>query len=146
MTQQYTKPLPTMRMNPALSQAFWDATKRHEVVIPHCKTCNRFHFYPREQCPYCMSDKLEWVKVSGEGRLYAYTVVYQPMSPAFNNDVPYINCVIELNEGVRLPSNLVDVNVADYMGDAPKDKINQAVVPVFEDVTPEWTLLKFKPA
>ena len=146
MTQpQYRKPLP-VPMNPSLTKPYWDALKRHEVVIPRCKHCNRFFMYPREQCPYCMSSDLEWAKVSGEGRLYSYTIVYQPMSPAFNADAPYINCVIELAEGVHLASNLVDIDVQEYHGEAPKDKINQRVVPVFDDVTPEWTLLKFRPA
>ena len=146
MTQQYTKPLP-LRMNPALAQAFWNGLRQHEVMVPHCKTCNRHYSYPRERCPYCMSENQEWSKASGEGRLYSYTVVCQSSDPAFRADVPYITCVVELNEGARVVSNLVNVDVQEYLAvDAPKTKIGQRVVPVFDDVTPEWTLLKFKPA
>jgi len=144
MTQQYNKPLP-VKMNPALAQPYWDALKRHEIVLPHCQTCGITFWYPREQCPNCMSNKIDWVPSSGEGRIYSYTVVYQPLSPAFNADVPYINCVVELNEGVHIVSNLIDVNpTQDWMGDAPKTKINTPVTPVFEDVTPEVTLLKYR--
>ncbi|MBI2872803.1 MAG: Zn-ribbon domain-containing OB-fold protein [Chloroflexi bacterium] len=137
MTTQYKKPVPRP-LNPEHTKPFWDAAKRHELVLPRCTKCSRYHFYPREECPYCMTPTLEWVKVSGKGRLYTYNVVYQPQNRAFVSEVPYVYAVIQLEEGVKMVSNIVG---------RPKEelKVDMPVEAVFEDVTPEWTLVKFKP-
>ena len=107
--------------------------------MPRCKSCRHMFFYPREQCPQCFSAELEWVKVSGRGRLYTYTVVRRPADPAFNDDVPYVFAVVELEEGPRMVSNVVECGI-----DAVK--IDMPLAAVFDDVTPEWTLVKFRPA
>lgn len=138
MTTEYKKPLPRP-MHPELTKPFWEAAKRHELVMPRCKTCDHFFFYPREECPRCLSTNLEWAKVSGRGRLYSYTVVRQPANPAFNDDVPYVYAVVQLEEGPRMVSAVVDCPLEELRVDMP-------LVAVFDDVTPEWTLVKFKPA
>ncbi len=135
---EYTKPLPRP-LNPELSQPFWDATKRHELVLPRCTRCGRFHFYPREVCPHCSAQSLEWVPASGRGRLYTYTIIHQPENRAFAADVPYAHCIVRLDEGVAMVANVVDCPLEDLRVDMP-------LVAVFDDVTPDWTLVKFKPA
>ncbi len=144
MTTEYTKPLPIPgglhgTTLGDFTKPFWEATKRHELVIQRCRTCDRFFFYPRELCPTCLSDNLEWAPVSGRGRVHAFTIVYQPNDPRFNEDVPYVYAVIQLDEGARMISNVIDIEPHDVQVDMP-------VVAVFEDITPEWTLVKFKPA
>jgi hypothetical protein len=86
-----------------------------------------------------LSTNLEWVKVSGRGRLHTYTIVHQPANPAFRDDVPYVYAVVQLDEGPRMVSNIVE---------CPLDalKVDMPLEAVFDDVTPEWTLVKFKPA
>ncbi len=138
MTTEYKKPLP-LPANPELTKPFWEAAKRHELVLPRCKKCNHLFFFPREVCPVCLSPELEYAQVSGKGRLHTFTVVHQPGNPAFNDDVPYIYAVIQLDEGPRMISNLVDCSIEDA-------KVDMPVTVVFDDVTPEWTLVKFKPA
>ncbi len=138
MNTKYKKPLPRPEA-PELTKPFWEATKRHELVLPRCKDCDHFFFYPREVCPVCLSPKLEYARVSGKGRLHTFTVVRQPVNPAFNDDVPYIYAVIQLDEGPRMVSNLVECSIEDA-------KVDMPVTVVFDDVTPEWTLVKFKPA
>jgi len=138
MTTQYNKPLPTP-VNPELSKPFWDPAKRHELVMPRCRNCSNLFFYPRELCPNCLSDNTEWVPVTGKGRVYSYTVVYQPASPAFQPEAPYIYAVVQLNEGTRMPTNLVDCEI-----DAVE--LEMPVEVVFDDVTDDVTLVKFKPA
>ena len=138
MTSTYDKPLP-VPTNPELSKPFWDAAKRHELVVPRCKRCSNLHFYPRELCPICLSSDLEWVPISGRGRVYSFTVVYQPANRAFAQETPYVFAMIQLDEGPRLISNVVEVPVEDV-------KVDMPVVVVFDDVTPEVTLVKFKPA
>ena len=107
--------------------------------MPRCKTCSNLFFYPREVCPTCLSSDLEWVPVSGNGKLYSYTVVHQPGIPSFQEDSPYIFAMVQLDEGPRMVANLVECPVEEAKMDMP-------VTVVFDDVTPEVTLVKFKPA
>lgn len=133
-----TKPLPRPA-NKALTKPFWDAAKRHELVMQRCNTCSAWIFYPREQCPNCFSQDLGWAPVSGRGRVYAFTVVHQPGHPAFGADAPYVFATIQLDEGVRMVSNVVGIE--------PKDvKVDMPVVAAYDEVSPEWTLVKFRPA
>jgi hypothetical protein len=82
---------------------------------------------------------MEWVPVSGRGRLHSFTIVYQPANAAFRDDVPYVYAVVQLDEGPRLVSNVVQCDPEALQVDMP-------LVAVFDDVTPEWTLVKFRPA
>jgi uncharacterized OB-fold protein len=77
--------------------------------------------------------------VSGRGRVYTYTIVYQPAHPGFQAEAPYAYAIVQLDEGVRCPTNIVECKPEDVRVDMP-------VVAVFDDVSPEWTLVKFKPA
>ena len=137
MTTHQDKPLP-LAVNPDLTGPFWEAAKRHELMMQRCKKCGEYVWYPRESCGSCLSPELEWVKMSGRGRLHSYTVIYQPASPAFRGDVPYIYAMVQLDEGPRMVSNLVDCSTEEAYIDMP-------VVATFDDVTPEWTLVKFRP-
>jgi uncharacterized OB-fold protein len=84
-----------------------------------------------------LHNNLEWARVSGRGRLHSYTIVYQPASAAFRDDAPYIYAVVQLDEGPRMTSNLVDA-------DPETIQVGQPVEVVFDDVTPEITLPKFR--
>jgi|TARA_B100001971_G_scaffold155637_1_gene145140 hypothetical protein len=86
-----------------------------------------------------MSSKLEWTQVSGKGRLYSFTLVRQPVNPVFQEDVPYAYAMVQLAEGPRMISNIVECDVTALEIDMPLEA-------VFDDVTPECTLVKFKPA
>jgi len=138
MTTEYAKPLPRPA-EPELTEAFWEGTKRGELLIPRCSFCDEFFWYPRENCPRCLKPGWEWTAVSGRARLHTYTTVYQPAHPAFADDVPYAFAVIQLDEGVRMMSNVVDCPVEDL-------EINMPLEVVFDSVTDDWTLVKFKPA
>ncbi len=138
MATDYRKPLPRP-LSPELTRPFWEAARRHELVMPRCTRCDHLFFYPRSECPRCLSNRLEWMKVSGRGRLHTYTVVYQPANAAFRDDTPYLYAVVQLDEGPRMVSNVVQCEIDVVRVDMPLEAI-------FEDVTPEWTLVKFKPA
>lgn len=135
-TTEYAKPLPRAT---AVSQEFWQAARRHELRLQRCRQCDEHIFYPRVVCPKCLSDGLEWVAVSGRGKVYSFTVVRRAMHPAFRADVPYVYGIVELEEGPRLTTNIV--------GCRPEDvRVDMAVEVVFDDVTPEVTLVKFRPS
>ncbi|HKZ50810.1 MAG TPA: Zn-ribbon domain-containing OB-fold protein [Dehalococcoidia bacterium] len=133
----YDKPTPVPE-HVAVTRPFWEGAKRHELLLPRCKRCDKFHFYPREQCPNCFSQDLEWTKVSGKARLHAYTIVHQAADPSFNDDVPFVHAVVQLYEGPRMVTNIVGI-------DPHEVKIDMPLEVVFDDVTPQWTLVKFKP-
>ncbi|HTT75586.1 MAG TPA: OB-fold domain-containing protein, partial [Candidatus Binataceae bacterium] len=99
----YRKPLP--KPSPA-SRPFWDAARRHELRVQHCAACNQYIYYPRDRCPHCMADKLEWRKVSGHGKVYSYTVVRRASTRSFA-DSPYVLAIVELAEGPHMTTNVV---------------------------------------
>jgi uncharacterized OB-fold protein len=138
MATASSKPLPRP-ISPEVTRPFWEAAKRHELVMPRCTTCDHLFFYPRSECPRCLSNHLEWVRVSGRGRLHTYTIVYQPANAAFRDDTPYIYAVVQLDEGPRMVSTVVPCDLDAVRVDMPLEAI-------FDDVTPECTLVKFKPA
>lgn len=133
--KEYRKPLPQPT---PWSKPFWDGCKRHEFLIQRCKDCQRPIFFPKLFCPYCLSPNPEWVKASGRGKVYTYTVVYSYGPTEFSEDTPYIIGVIDLEEGVRMMSNIVE---------CPPEKVrcDMEVEVVFDDVTEETTLPKFRP-
>jgi len=138
MVTEYQKPLPNP-LHRETSRPFWEAARRHELSMQRCTACGRLVWYPRELCPFCLSSRLEWVTLSGRGRLHSYTVIHQPANPAFQGDVPYIYAIVELEEGPRIVSNLVEC--------APEQaRIDMALEAVYDDVTAEVTLVKFRPA
>lgn len=85
---------------------FWEGCKDGRLMLPKCKSCGKVHFYPRPFCPHCDGRDLEWMRASGEGAVYSYAVVRQPLEKAFSDLLPYIIAVVELKEGVRMLSHV----------------------------------------
>jgi uncharacterized OB-fold protein len=82
---------------------------------------------------------LEWVQVSGRGRLHRFNIINQPANAAFRHDMPYVYAVVQLIEGPLMISNLVECELKAV-------SVGMPVEAVFDEVTSEWTLVKFKPA
>ena len=87
----------------------WDSLTAHALELQRCDGGGQVIFYPRPMCPSCMSDDLTWTKVSGRGVVHAFTIPHRHPNKAFAAEVPYVVALIELEEGVRLLSTLVDV-------------------------------------
>jgi uncharacterized OB-fold protein len=87
---------------------FWEGARAGELRIQWCRPCERFYFYPRPYCPTCLSEDVEWRTVSGRGSLASYNINYRPF-PVFKTDQPQVIALVELDEGVRLMSNIVGV-------------------------------------
>jgi uncharacterized OB-fold protein len=132
------KPMP-LQEHKTISQPFWDAAKRHELVMQRCKKCANYIHFPREQCPVCFAQYLEWARVSGNGRVYAFTNVHQAQHPAFQEETPYCFAIVQLDEGPRIVTNVVECSPDDVQCD-------MRVTVVFDDANADWTLVKFKPA
>ncbi|MFI6920342.1 Zn-ribbon domain-containing OB-fold protein [Nonomuraea spiralis] len=90
------------------TQPFWDGTAAGELRIQRCRTCERHYFYPRPSCPRCGGGDVEWVRATGRATLYSYVINHRP-APGFEAEGPYAIAVVELEEGVRMMTNIVGV-------------------------------------
>jgi uncharacterized OB-fold protein len=134
----YVKPLP--QPDP-VTAPYWESLKAHGMKIQRCNDTGKFFFYPRGLSPFTWSDNISWEPVSGKGKLHAFTIVHNNRAPGFSDEIPYVVAMIELDEGVRVMSNLIDVQA-----DPDHVKIGMPVELVYDDVTNEVTLPKFRPA
>lgn len=98
--------MPQTANEPASSaeRHYFEQLAQGRFVIPQCQDCARHHFYPRVVYPYCGSDALRWVEPSGRGEIYSTTIVR-----AKGGD--YTVCLVDLDEGPRLMSRVVDMPV-----------------------------------
>ena len=105
-----TDPATVTRMEPpvtALTEPFWDATRDQRLLIQWCTAHDHGVFYPREMCPISLEPTLEWREASGRGTVYSYTIESKPMFPGMRAMAPYVIALIDLDEGVRMLSNVV---------------------------------------
>jgi uncharacterized OB-fold protein len=134
---QYAKPLP---IPDPVTRPYWESLRAHAMEIQRCAACGRYVFYPRAVCPHCFGGPLVWRRVSGRGTVYAFTVVHRAPAPEFQADAPYVVALVDLEEGVRLMATLVGV-----AADPVRIAIGTPVEVVYDDVTPEVTLPRFRP-
>jgi uncharacterized OB-fold protein len=118
------------------TQPFWEAARKGKLLIKRCRACGRAHFYPRTFCPSCWSEDVEWMEASGRGTLYTYSIVYKNDLPPFPDRVPYIAAIIDLEEGPRMMSNVVDCPFEDLRVGMPlevgfRQETDEVTVPVF---------------
>jgi uncharacterized OB-fold protein len=129
------KPLPRASED---SAPFWEAAAKGELRLQQCGSCGLIRFPPALLCARCLSERAEWVALSGRGTVYSWIVVHQSQHPAFNADVPYNVAIIELDEGPRLHTNIVE---------CPNEQIHigMPVEVVFAKVSDDTALVKFRP-
>jgi uncharacterized OB-fold protein len=122
------------------TKPFWEGCRKRELLIQECDACGRFHFPPSGRCPHCGAAGSRWVKASGRGRVYSWIVVVHPVpKEVYAGDVPYVVALVDLDEGVRMATNLV--------GCDPKAVVAEMPVEVtFHDVGDDLTLPYFRPA
>ena len=137
MTNRQGRPLPVAD---DLSQPFWEAAKQQRLVVQRCRECSYFNHPPRPACDACQSQQLQFEPVSGQGTIYSFTVMHQPNVAGFENQIPYINILVELEEQPLLfmVSNLP-------ASDLDKIKIGGQVEVSFEEVDPDTALPQFRP-
>ena len=95
------EPCPT-----TLSAPHWDACKRNQLLAQQCHSCQQFVFPPQPFCPHCVTDTLAWQRSPGKGRIYSFTEIHRPQTPAYST--PYVATIIELDEGWHMLSNIID--------------------------------------
>ena len=133
---EYKKPLPQIQ---PFTEAFWKGTKNNQLLIQTCNSCGAKIFFPRRQCPKCWSEDLKWTQASGKATVYAFSVTYEGVEAAFKDDLPIILAWVDLPEGIRMQTNIIECDPNDV-------EIGQSVEVVFKKVTDEITLPYFKPS
>jgi uncharacterized OB-fold protein len=114
------------------TRPFWDAARDGRLLIKRCASCGRAHHYPRPFCPYCWSRDVDWEQARGSGTVYTFSVVHKNDLPPFNERVPYVAAIVELDEGPRMMTNVVDCAIDDVEVGMPVEVTFRAID---EDVT-----------
>lgn len=110
-----------------VAKPYWDAARKNELVIQKCSACGHTQFPPRAHCSSCGSDQLTWYAVSGLGKIYSYTIAHRPPHPVFSEQIPLVVAIVELDEGPRMMSNIVDCDTANL---APGMPVRVAFEPI----------------
>lgn len=116
---------------------FWEGTHAGELRLQRCHSCRKTYFPPRPFCPECASRDVAMFRASGRGRLYSYVIHHRPV-PGFTP--PYAIAVVELDEGPRMMTNIVDCP------QTPEAlQLDMPVEVAFEKIDDEITLPLFRP-
>ena len=116
--------------------AYWEAARDREFRVQGCADCGRLRHPPRPMCPHCGSLRIDMVLVSGRGTVYSFAILHHPQAPVF--DYPVQAVLVDLDEGVRVLSNLVDVSASDI-------RIGMPVQVAFADTKDGWAVPVFRP-
>ena len=128
-----------LRPTPAFNSStkwFWDSCKNHELRIQSCSSCSNLQHPPAVRCLSCGSSELSSVLSSGKGSLHSWAVPHHPQVPAF--DYPLVVGLIELEEGVRLISNITDITPEELSIDMPLEAH-------WLEISDELTIHQFRP-
>lgn len=134
--KEWRRPLPSITGE---TKPFWEAARRGEFLIQRCDDCKEHQWYPRGFCSHCWSTNIRYVRASGKGTLWTYTITYQNRSPGFSEEVPYVLALVELEEGVKVFTNIIQCNPRDV-------RIGMPVEVAFVPATPQVQVPMFKPA
>lgn len=132
----YKLPLPLMTKT---SKVFWDGCKEGKLLYQVCADCGQYMNLPKIICSNCMSRNLEWKESKGKGKIYMFTTTYAFSPPEFMGALPYTVALIKLDEGPKFMSNIIECDPKELKCDMP-------VEVVFDKVTEQVTLHKFRPA
>lgn len=132
-SEAHVKPLPTPDAD---SQAYWDGLKDGRLLLQHCRACGHVQLYQQAMCRRCMGTALVHRPASGRATVHSFSVVHRAPGPAFKKDTPYAVLLVELEEGPRMISSLVDGDPMAVDFDMPVELVcvaagGDAVLPRF---------------
>ncbi|MGB2693921.1 MAG: Zn-ribbon domain-containing OB-fold protein [Dehalococcoidia bacterium] len=133
--REYKLPIPVADDE---SRPFFAGAKEGKLMLLRCTQCGTYRLPGRDRCSDCWSTETEWAQVSGRGKLYTFGVMHQQYHPSFADVIPYNYAIVELEQGPRLITNIVDCTNEDLRTDMP-------VEAVFDPVSDETTLVRFRP-
>lgn len=118
---------------------YWEALRARTLKLQRCKACDQVWYPIGPACPHCLSLEHNWAAMSGRGVIHNFVVYHKAWTPWLQARVPYAVVQVELDEGPRLTTNLLDCPIDEI-------KIGMPVIAAFEDVANDITLLQFRPA
>lgn len=130
----FPTPVPTQDTEP-----FWNGLREGKLLLQQCPRCGTFRYPPKPMCPQCNSFESQWIPASGKGEIYSYTVTHQALHPSLVDRIPHVVILVELEEGVRMTSNVIECELSQL-------RVGMPVAVVFEKMNEEVTLPKFRPA
>ena len=136
MAEPYSGPVP--KPTPE-TRPFWDAAQQRRLLIQACDDCGTRYFYPRPLCPACLSRNVRWLEARGRARLHTFVINHRPPR-GFPVAAPFVIGIVELEEGPRMMSHIIGVTA-----DPAAVRCDMPLEVVFEELTPEITLPKFRP-
>jgi len=132
--RNYNKPIPKLS---GLAKEFYRFCRKGQLRFQRCKDCDTWRHVPREMCPECGSFKWSWERSGGKGTIFSWVVADRALHPQFYDETPYAATVVEMDEGVRLLTEIVDCEPEDL-------EIGARVEVVFDEATNKVTLPKFR--
>ena len=120
------------QMNPG-DEPYFQAAAEGKLLLKKCNQCGQHHHYPRAMCPFCWSDKVEWVQSKGTGEIYTYSVTRR------GGPTPYCIAYVTLDEGPKMMTNIVDC-------DLDAIKVGQKVKVAFKKTEGDFAMPVFVPA
>lgn len=115
-TPASAKPQPKIT---ACAVPYWQSCLEEKLSLPYCKQCDTCFYYPRLWCPSCFNQELDWQVVSGRAKVYSFSVIHQSPLASYQQDLPYVLAVIELEEGPRMMTNVINCDVNTVHVDMP---------------------------
>ncbi|BBC95358.1 MULTISPECIES: Zn-ribbon domain-containing OB-fold protein [Streptomyces] len=112
-------PRPDLPEADAFTRPYWAAAADGRLLIRRCAACGRAHHYPREFCPHCWSEDVAWEQATGRATLYTWSTVHRNDLPPFSARTPYIAAVVDLAEGPRMMTQVVDAGEAELSAGMP---------------------------
>ncbi|MFJ6086321.1 Zn-ribbon domain-containing OB-fold protein [Streptomyces sp. NPDC092369] len=103
----------------AFTRPYWEAAAQGRLLIRRCTTCVRAHHYPREFCPHCWSEDVTWEPATGRATLYTWSTVHRNDLPPFSARTPYIAAVVDLAEGPRMMTEIVECGEGELRAGMP---------------------------
>ena len=136
MADTNVKPRPLPKPTPA-TQAFWDGAKKGKLMLQWDPTAKKYQFWPRANSVRTGKRNLQWKATSGKGELYSFTITHVP-TPGFEARAPYAIGMIELDEGVRIIANLINIKIDDV-------EIGMRMKVAWEKLSDDITYFAFEP-
>jgi uncharacterized OB-fold protein len=130
--EEISRPAPLLNDD---NRVYWDAAREGRLVTQRCQNCGRLRHPPRPMCPACHSLEFEVIDLVGDGVVYSYAILHHPQNPRF--EYPVLAALIDLEEGVRVLSNLVEVDPSEIAIGMPvtvdfRPTRHDGAVPVFK--------------
>ncbi|HEX4894556.1 MAG TPA: Zn-ribbon domain-containing OB-fold protein [Hyphomicrobiaceae bacterium] len=88
------------------SKAYWDGLNAGRLLLQKCDRCGKVRHYPRPMCDGCHSFETRWIEATGRGTIHSWTITHHPFHPAYKSELPYVLVTVDLEEGVRMQTQL----------------------------------------